>query len=119
MPLDPEMTVYNTVTITTGQKISSILCKKHYKNIAIFLPANYTAGYIKFKGSHLPTTGFVPILKGSTGLALVTANLTLSNCVIFDDIELRSLFSVPYIQLEAENTQVEANNIIITIVMTR
>lgn len=118
MPLDPEMTVKNTVTILTDGTDSTVLVKKHYKYIAIYLPANWVAGTITFKGCDTKDGTFVPILKGSDGTAVVTASVAASNCVVLDGTILEALKSVPFIMLVAGTPQA-TNDKIITIVLSR
>ena len=110
MGYDPEMTAYDTVTIATGDTESTVLCKKHRSNIAIFLPANWVTGTITFKGCLTEDGTFVPVVKGS--------DVAASNCIILDDLILQALEPVPYIRLKATTQQITTAKVI-TIVMTR
>ena len=116
--LDPEMTAYNTVTIVTDGTVSTVLCKKHYENIAIFLPANWVTGTITFQGCNTPDGSFIQVCKGSDAAALTIASIAASKCIVLDSVILKALSPIPYIKLVAGAAQI-TNDKIITIVMTR
>jgi len=118
MVLDPEMTAYDTVTIATGDTESTVLCKKHRSNIAIFLPANWVTGTITFKGCLTEDGTFVPVVKGSDVAAITIPSIAASQCIVLDNLILKALAPVPYIMLVAGAAQITDDKII-TIVMTR
>jgi len=116
--LDPEMTVKNTVTIATDEYESTTLTKKHYRNIGIFLPANFIESVISFTGCDTPDGTFIPIVKGSDGNAVATVAIAPSEIIVLDNVMLRALEPVPYIRLKATVQQITDDKVI-TVVMTR
>jgi len=112
------MTVKNTVTILTDGTDSTVLVKKHYKYIAIFLPANWVTGTITFKGCDTKDGTFLPILKGSDVAAVTIPSVAASKCIVLDGTILEALKSVPYIMLVAGAAQITDDKII-TIVLSR
>jgi len=118
MTLDPAMTAYTTVTIATDGTESTVLQKKHYKNIAIFLPANWVTGTITFKGCLTEDGTFIPVVKGSDVVAITIPSVAASKCIVLDSLILKALAPVPYIMLVAGAAQITDDKII-TIVMTR
>jgi len=118
MTLDPAMTAKVTVTIAIDGYESTTLNKRHYRNVAIFLPANWVTSIISFTGCDTADGTFIPILKGSNAAAVATASVAASNCIILDDLILQALEPVPYIRLKATTQQITTAKVI-TIVMTR
>jgi len=116
--LDPAMTAKVTVKIVINGYESTTLNKKHYRNIALFLPANWVTSIISFTGCVTKGGTFIPILKGSNAAAVATASVAASNCIILDDLMLKALEPVPYIRLKATTQQITTEKVI-TIVMTR
>ena len=115
---DSEMTVKNSVTIAAGGTESTVLVKKHYRNMAIFLPANWVTSAITFLGCSTPTGTFIEIVKGSNAAAVTVASVAASKCVVLDDMVLRALEPVPYIKLKSAQTQATTDKII-PIVLSR
>lgn len=116
--LDPEMTVKNSVTILAGGTESSVLVKKHYKNIAIFLPANWVTSTITFQGCDTATGTFIQIVKGSNAAAITIASVAASKCIVLDDMVLKAIEPVPFIKLVAGTAQATTDKVI-TIVLSR
>lgn len=116
--LDPAMTAKLSVTIAAGGTESTVLVKKHRRNIAIFLPANWVTSVITFLGCDTPDGTFIPIVKGSNAAAVTVASVAASKCVVFDDMVLRALEPVPYIKLKSTEAQITTDKIIV-IVLTR
>jgi hypothetical protein len=112
------MTVKNTVTIAINGYTSTALVKKHYKNIAIFLPANWVTSIITFTGCSTIDGTYLPIVKGSNAAAVTIASVAASNCIVLDDMVLKAIEPVPYIKLVA-TTQQTTTEKIITIVLSR
>ena len=110
--LDPEMTVINTTTIAAGDNDSGVICKKHYRNMAIFLPANWVTSVITFKGCDTPDGTFIPIVKGSTALAVTIASVAASKCIVLDDMILKAIEPVPYIIIVSTQAQITTDKVI-------
>lgn len=114
---DPATTVKNTVTILAGETDSTVLCKKHYKNIAIFLPANWVTSAITLKGCDTPDGDFNPIVFSDVS-AVTIASVAKDKVVVLSDLAKDAIAAVPYIQLISTEDQITTNKVI-TIVMTR
>jgi len=114
---DSEMTVRGSVTIAAGETDSTILCKKHYKNIAIFLPANWVTSAITLKGCDTATGTPIPIVFSDVS-AVAIGSVAASKVVILSDLAKDAIAAVPYIQLVSTVAQADTNKIII-IVLTR
>lgn len=117
MSYDPEMTVRGTVTILAGETDSTVLNKKHYKNIAIFLPANWVTSVITLKGCDTPDGAFNPIVFSDVS-AVTIASVANSKVVILSDLAKDAIAAVPYIQLISTQAQITTDKVI-TIILTR
>jgi len=112
MAYDSEMTVINTATIAAGDNDSTVICKKHYRNMAIFLPANWVTSVITFKGCDTEDGTFIPVLKGSTALVVTIASVAASKCVVLDDMILRAIEPIPYIIIVSTEAQITTDKVI-------
>lgn len=117
MSYDPEMTVIGSVIIAKDGTDSTVLVKKHYKNLAIFLPANWVTSVITLKGCDTKDGTFVPLVYASDGSAVTISSVAASKCVIIDGV-IRNALAVPYLMLISAETQTVSKKII-TIVMMR
>ena len=118
MTLDPAITAKVTVTIAIDGYESTTLNKRHYRNVAIFLPANWVTSIISVTGCDTADGTFIPVVKGSDATAVTIASVAASKCIILDDLTLKALEPVPYIRLKATTQQITTAKVI-TIIMTR
>ncbi len=115
---DPEMCKVTTVTILATEKISSVLEKAHYKDIAIILPANWTTSVITFTGCATPDGTFVPIVFADDVGAVTIPSVAASQCIVLNGEIRDALAAVPYIRIVASTTQASTDKVI-TIIKTR
>ena len=115
---DSEMCVSLTVTIAAGEYISTVLDKSHYKNIAIFLPANWVTSVITFTGCDTIGGTFTQIVNSISAGVVTIASVAASKCVTLEGVNRDALAAVPYIRLVATTAQASTDKVI-TIVMTR
>lgn len=112
-----ESPVTKTVTILAGGTISTVLDKSRYKNIAIFLPANWVTSAITLKGCDTVGGTYNPIVFSDVS-AVTIASVAASKVIVLSDLAKDAIAAVPFIQLVSTQAQITTNKII-TIVMTR
>ena len=105
MSVDPAMTALNSCTIAIDGTKSTVICKKHYHTIALFLPANWITGTITFEGCTTGDGTFVPVVQGTDAAAVTVASVAASKCVVLDGAIAEALKGVPYIKLVAGAAQ--------------
>jgi hypothetical protein len=103
--------------------LSTVLTKKHYKEMAIFLPSNWVTAAITFVGCDTPDGTFNQIVNaddvGETTIASVAASKVISlNGEIRD-----AMAAIPYIKLRSGTLTAPVDqgstDKVITIVLTR
>jgi len=109
--------VTKTVTIAAGENDSTVLDKSRYRNIAIFLPANWVTSAITLKGCDTVGGTFNPIVFSDVS-AVAIASVAANKVVVLSDLAKDAIASVPFIQLVSTQAQITDDKII-TIVLTR
>ena len=109
--------VITSVTITAGGTDSTILDKSHFKDIAIFLPANWVTSVITLKGCATIDGTFNPIVFSDVS-AVTIASVAASKVVVLSDLAKDAIAAVPFIQLVSTQAQITTDKVI-TIVLKR
>ena len=109
--------VIKSVTIAAGGTVSTILNKSHYRDIAIFLPANWVTSVITLKGCDTATGTFNPIVFSDVS-AVTIASVAASKVIVLSDLAKDAIAAIPFIQLVSTTTQT-ATDKVITIVLKR
>jgi len=109
--------VITSVTITAGGTVSTVLDKSNYKDIAIFLPANWVTSVITLKGCATVGGTFNPIVFSDVS-AVTIASVAASKVIVLSDLAKDAIAAVPFIQLVSTETQVTTDKVI-TIVLKR
>ena len=112
-----ESPVTTTVTIAADGTDSTVLDKSRYRNIAIFLPANWVTSVITLKGCDTIGGTYNPIVFSDVS-AVTIASVAASKVVVLSDLAKDAIASVPFIILVATTQQITTDKVI-TIVMTR
>jgi len=112
-----ESPVTKTVTISADGYDSTVLDKSRYRNIAIFLPANWITSIITLKGCDTIGGTYNPIVFSDVS-AVTIASVAASKIVVLSDLAKDAIASVPFIKLVATTQQITTDKII-TIVLTR
>ena len=118
MSYNPDNIKTSTVTIVTDATESTVLDKRHYKFMAIFLPANWITGTITFNGCATIDGTFLPIVNADDVGAVTIASVAHSQCIVLNGEILEALVAVPFITLVAGASQT-TNDKVITIVLKR
>ena len=109
--------VITSVTIVAGGTDSTVLDKSHYKDIAIFLPANWVTSAITLKGCATATGTFNPIVFSDVS-AVTIASVAASKVIVLSDLAKDAIAAVPFIQLVSTQAQITTDKVI-TIVLKR
>lgn len=101
MYLDSEMAIIRSVTIKAGESLSTILVKRYYKYVAIFLPATWTTAPITFLGCSTKDGTYKQIVS-STDVSEITIPAVVANKVIAFDTEfMESMIVVPFLKIQS------------------
>ena len=120
--IDQRMCVQRTVVITAGQSLSTMLDKSKYKNITIFLPANWDDAKITFAGSDTDAGPFNQVVNSITAAETTVDTAAESKVVILDGINRDAMAAIPFIKLRSGTLAVAVNQsatVTISIVLTR
>ncbi len=80
---------------------STIINKRHYKYLSLYLPNDWTTAKITFLGCTTPDGTFKQVVKGTDGAELEIASLTASKTIGLDGILVEVLITVPYLKLRS------------------
>jgi len=81
--------------------LSEVINKKHYKKIALFLPADWTTGAIEFLGCDTPDGTFLPVVKATDVAVVAIASVAHSKAIGLDGIVMEGIEVIPYLQLRS------------------
>ncbi|MCJ7790526.1 MAG: hypothetical protein MUP69_10215 [Candidatus Atribacteria bacterium] len=81
--------------------LSEVIEKAHYQNLAIFLPAGWTAAVISLTGCDTSNGTFNKIVDSVAAAEVVTASMAASLVVTFSVANRDAIAAVPYIQLRS------------------
>ena len=89
--------------------LSEVITKKHYKRIALFIPADWTTAALSYLGCIDPDGTFLEIMGATAVAELTSAGVVASRCIVMDGIHMEGLGVVPYIKIRSgiEGTEVE------------
>ena len=109
---NPETFKVDTVTIATGEQTSTVIDKRYYGYVTIFLPANWVTSTITFTGCDTIDGTFTQVVKASDVGALTIANVAASKCIVLDGAIIEGILAIPFIKLVAGTTQTATDKII-------
>jgi len=109
---DPEMTVINKpdAVIANGASLSSVVCKKHYRKILIFMPDAWTAADITFAVCDTPDGTFNKLTYGVDGNE-VTIKAVASAVIALDGKALNALEACPYFKIRSGTSGTPVNQL--------
>jgi len=83
------------------KSVSTVMVKKHYKRIVLFLPADWTTAKITFLGCLTEDGTFTPVVKGTDVAELEIAEVAASKTIGLDGILMQTLANIPYLKLRS------------------
>ena len=89
--------------------LSEVIVKKHYKKLALFLPADWTAAAIEFLGCDTPDGTFLPVVKGTDVAVVAIASVAASKAIGLDGIVMEGIETIPYLILRSEVAATEVD----------
>ena len=81
--------------------LSEVIVKKHYKKLALFLPADWTTGAIEFLGCDTPDGTFLPVVKATDVAVVAIASVAASKAIGLDGIVMEGIETIPYLILRS------------------
>lgn len=81
--------------------LSTVLVKKHYKYMALFLPANWTTAAITFVGCDTVDGTFNQLVVASDIGEVTIASVAASKVIVLDGKVIEAIIAVPYIKLRS------------------
>jgi len=109
---NPESCVIKSVTIAAGDTVSTVLDKRYYSYITIFLPANWVTSTITFTGCDTIDGTFTQVVKASDVGALTIASVVASKCIVLDGAIIEGILAIPFIKLVAGTAQATTDKVI-------
>jgi len=81
--------------------LSEVICKKHYKKMALFVPPEWKTAKITFLGSPTVDGVFTEVDSGIAGTELTVADTEASKTVGLDGILMECISNIPYLKLRS------------------
>lgn len=81
--------------------LSEVIRKPHHKNLALFMPADWTPAIISLTGCDTPDGTFNPIVDSVAAAEVVTAEIDEDLVVTFSVANRDAIAAVPFIQLRS------------------
>ena len=83
------------------KSVSTVVVKKHYSRIVLFIPSDWTTAKITFLGCLTKTGTFTPVVKGTDVVELEIAEVAASKTIGLDGILMETLANIPYLKLRS------------------
>lgn len=98
---DGEMTVFTTLTIEAGESVSTLLDKRHYKSMSIFLPSNWTTASITFLSCDTKGGTYNQVVSATDVSEVNIPAVAASKVIVLDTEIFESMIALPYIKLRS------------------
>ena len=109
---DPDSCDIKSITITAGETVSTVLDKRYYNYITIFLPSNWVTSTITFTGCDSIDGTFTQVVKASDVGVLTIASVVASKCIVLDGTIIEGIIGIPFLKLVAGTTQASTDKVI-------
>jgi len=109
---ETKTTINRSVIILAGGTTSTVLDKSHYKDMVIFLPANWVTSIITFTGCDTIDGTFLPVVNADDVGAVTIASVAASQCIGLNGEIRDSLSAVPYLKIVATTAQATTDKVI-------
>jgi len=92
--------------------ISTVIVKKHYKKLCLFVPSTWVTAKITFAGCITVDGTYLEVVKGTDVAELEVAEVAASKCIGLDGVLMHSLENIPYLKLRSgvEGTEIDQYN---------